>query len=98
MGGKGELQLVDWRAGNSARSRLSAGSGRLKGGLRPRLAALQFLRESESRGKTKRHWAEARPPSLCSPNVETRGANSLAEDAGLQSRQRPRRRPRRTIA
>jgi hypothetical protein len=35
------MQLNLWRAGNSARSRLSAGSGRLKRRLRPRLAAPQ---------------------------------------------------------
>jgi hypothetical protein len=39
-GGNGTVWL--WRAGNSARSRLLAGSGRLKRRLRPRLAALQF--------------------------------------------------------
>jgi hypothetical protein len=37
----GSGSVCNWRAGNSARSRLSAGSGRLKRRLRPRLAALQ---------------------------------------------------------
>jgi hypothetical protein len=37
----GSGSVCNWRAGNSARSRLSAGTGRLKRRLRPRLAALQ---------------------------------------------------------
>jgi hypothetical protein len=80
----------DRGAGNSAGSRLSAGSGRLKGGLQPRLAAPQgklthyrklgrmvdeFQQESDD-GKAHRQWKEIEKRSSVS-STRTRSAYAI---------------------